>query len=107
MMKKIVLILLFAGLLFTEVYLCSAFLPMSWQTRIQRILPKTHDYSLITHPNIEGEVDQTLRRYPALRLTFYAILVVLLALNTWLLRVVWRSLRHASRKGLFVPAHNS
>lgn len=98
-MKKVALTLLLAALLFTEVYLCSAFLPLSWQITIQRVLLEAHDHSLITHPNIEGEIDQAMQRHPGLRLAFYGILIVMLVANTLLLRMTWNMLR-ASRKAV-------
>jgi hypothetical protein len=92
-MKKIALSLLLLALLTTEAYLGAAFLPMSWQLAIQRALPGSHDHSYITHPDLEGEIDQALRHHAGLRVIFYTILVLLLAGNTFLLVVVWRKLR--------------
>jgi hypothetical protein len=105
MMKKVALILLLFGLMFAEVYLCSTFLPMSWQITIQRVLPKAHDHSLITYPNIEGEIAQAMQHHPGLRLTFYGILIVMVVANTLLLRLTWNILRD-SRKSATVPARS-
>jgi hypothetical protein len=97
-MKKVALTLLLIGLLFTEVCLCSAFLPRSWQLAIQHVLPESHDYSRITHPNLEGEINQALQKHPGLRVAFYGILVLMMVANTFLLFVVWRSLVRSSRR---------
>lgn len=95
-MKRIAWIVLFFVLLLTEAYVCAAFLPMSWQIAIQRVLPSGRDHSYTTHPNLEGEIDQALRHHPGLRATFYAVLVLLLAGNTLLLVLVWKRLRRMS-----------
>lgn len=97
-MKKIALLLLLLALLTAEAYLCAALLPMSWQLAIQRMLPGTHDHSYLTHPDLEGEIDQALRHHAALRAFFYTFLLLLLAGNTFLLTVVSRKLRSASQK---------
>jgi hypothetical protein len=99
-MKKIALLLVLIALLTTEIYLGAAFLPMSWQLANQRILPGGHDHSYITHPDLEGEIDQALRHHAGLRATFYTTLVLLLAGNTFLLTVIWRKLRVRHRMGL-------
>ena len=98
-MKKIGLLLLLIALLTTEAYLGAAFLPMSWQFAIQRALPGGHDRSYITHPDLEGEIDQALRHHAGLRAIFYSVLVLLLAGNTFLLTVIWRKLRSTLHKG--------
>lgn len=97
-MKKAALTLLFCCLLFTEVWLCSGFLPISWQTKIQQVLPMSNNYSLITHPNLDGEIDQALRHHPGLRMTFYGILIVMIVVNALLLGAVWRLLIRVSAK---------
>jgi hypothetical protein len=97
-MKKIALLLLLLALLTAEAYLCAAFLPMSWQLAIQRVLPRSHDHSYITHPDLEGEIDQALRHHAGLRAIFYTVLVVLLAGNTFLLTIAWRKLRHKNER---------
>jgi hypothetical protein len=96
-MKKSLFLLLLIGLLTTETFLGAAFLPMSWQLAVQRVLPKSHDHSYITHPNIEGEIDQALRHHASVAAIFYAVLVLLLAGNTFLLTLIWRKLSNASQ----------
>ena len=97
-MKKVVLTLLLVVLLFPEIYLCSAFLPLSWQLAIQHVLPESHDYSQITHPNLEGEINQALQKHPGLRVAFYGILVLMIIANTFLLFMVFRHLVRSSRR---------
>ena len=98
-MKKVALSLLLFGLITTEAYISAAFLPMSWQLAIQRVLPGGHYQSYITHPDLEGEIDQALRHHVALRASFYTVLVLLLAGNTFLLKLIWKRLRAASASG--------
>ncbi|MGB8128224.1 MAG: hypothetical protein WCG81_00355 [Candidatus Angelobacter sp.] len=97
-MKKIALALLFVVLLFAEIYLCSAFLPLSWQLTIQHALSEGHDQSQITHPDLEGEINQALRKHPGFRVAFYGILVLLVIANTFVLFVVWRFLVRSTRR---------
>lgn len=103
-MKKAVLTLLFCCLLFLEAWLCAGFLPLSWQTKIQQVLPRSTDNSINTHPNLEGEIDQALQHHPGLRLTFYGILIVMVVVNALLLRVVRRGLIDASEKSASIPS---
>ena len=97
-MKKTVLCVLLIGLLLSEAFLCSAFLPMSWQLAIQRVLPQGGDHSRMTHPDLEREIDHALQQHPGLRIALYAVLVLLLSGNSLLLILVWRrcELRFAS-----------
>lgn len=100
-MKRIVLWILLLPLMLVELYLCSAFLPMRWQLAVQhalpRILPKPYDYSLITHPALEQEIEQVLRNNFGLQVAFNALLLLLLAGNTFLVIRVWKLLRHSSK----------
>jgi hypothetical protein len=96
-MKKIVLLLVLSVLLVSEVALLTAFLPMSCQRAIDRVLPHTPDQCDITHPDLAGEIDHALRDSPGLAVMFYGVLVVLLSANTWLVRIVWKSLRRVQK----------
>jgi hypothetical protein len=94
-MKRIVLWILLVPLALVELYLCSAFLPMRWQLALSRILPQSHDHSLITHPALEQEIEQVLRNNFALQLALEASLLLLLAGNTLLVIRVWKLLRRS------------
>jgi len=100
-MKRIALRLLLVVLIIVEIYLCSAFLPTAWQTAIvhglAHILPKTYDYSVVTHPALDYEIDDMLRKNPGLRAALYTLITLLLVGNTFLLTRVWRSLRLTPR----------
>jgi hypothetical protein len=95
-MKKILLIALLFPLLLFEVYLCTAFLPVQWQHAIDRkmlrVLPESHDWTPVTHPNLDQEIDQVLREHIWLRIALYAVTVLLLGTNTWIIHRVWRLL---------------
>jgi hypothetical protein len=102
-MKKIALTLLFVVLLFAKIYLCSAFLPLSWQLMFQHALSAGHEHSQITHPDLEGEINQALQKHPGFRVAFYGILVLMVIANTFVLFVVWRFLVRSSRRGTAIP----
>src|SRR6266478_3022096 len=92
-MRTACLVLLIPMVLF-EMYLCTAFLPMQWQRAINDslpdILPKSHDWTPITHPLLSEEIESVLREHVGLRITLFAITVALLLGNAWLIRQVWR-----------------
>jgi hypothetical protein len=101
-MKKAALFALLILLALFEVSLCGAFLPLQWQRAfddgIRVILPKSHDWTPITHPLLSQEIEQVLREHTGLRIVFYVITVALLVGNAWLIRSVWRFLRGLQRK---------
>ncbi len=88
-MKKATVIVLLIPLVLFEIYLCTAFLPLNSQHAIEkktpRILPETHDWTPITHPNLDQEIEQVLREHFWLKVALYAITVILLAANTWVI----------------------
>jgi hypothetical protein len=96
-MKKIALIVLLIPLVLFEAYLCTAFLPIDWQhtiyKKIPRVLPESHDWTPITHPNLDQEIEQVLREHVWLRIGLYAVTIVLLVGNAFVIRWVWRFLR--------------
>lgn len=96
-MKKTLLIVLLIPLILVEGYLCTTFLPMEWQhtidTKIPRILPASHGWTSITHPNLDLELEQVLREHIWLRIAVYAVTLILLLANTWVIRWIWRLLR--------------
>ena len=101
-MKKAALFALLIPLALFEIYLCGAFLPVQWQRAfddgIRDILPKSHDWTPITHPLLSQEIEQVLRAHIGLRIAVYAITLALLVGNAWLICSVWRLLRGPQRK---------
>ena len=99
-MKRIALFVLLIALLIFELYLCTAFLPTSWQhalnDRIASLLSQPGDMTPTTHPQLSAEIDQVLRENLALRICLYPVTLGLLLINTLLIRFVWRRLRAAS-----------
>ncbi|SRR6266446_1647454 len=92
--KRAACLVLLIPLVLFEMYLCTAFLPMQWQRAINDslldILPKSHDWTPITHPLLSEEIESVLREHVGLRITLFAITVALLLGNAWLIRQVWR-----------------
>jgi hypothetical protein len=105
-MKRIVLVVLLIPLTMFEVYLCTAFLPDTWQQAINDhvpdIFPKSNDWTPITHPLLSQEIEQVLRQHIGLRIALYAITLGLLIGNAWLIRFLWQLLggaQNASETG--------
>jgi hypothetical protein len=99
--EKALFIPLLAMLFLFEMYMLTAFLPKNWEHAIseQLVLPfdrESYQQSRVTHPNLEGEIDQVLRENPRLRITGYVIFVALLSGNTFLIVRVWRALKRKS-----------
>jgi hypothetical protein len=95
--KRIVLglSLLLLGIL--ELWLATAYLPAKWQAAVGHavsvVLPRHQDQSAVTHSALDQEIDQALRENIGLRLTFYAVVALLLAGNAALIVWVTRRLR--------------
>ena len=70
---------------------------MEWQTAISgwigTVLPHSYDYSRVTHPALEHEIDQALSQMPALKLALYSLFALLLAANTFAIVRVLKQLR--------------
>ena|SRR5882672_2177088 len=96
-MKKAALFLVLIPLTLFEIYVCSAFLPGEWQRAIDSgvwaILPKSHDWTPITHPFLSQEIDEVLREHIWLRVAGGAFTIAVLVGNAWLIYSVWRLLR--------------
>ena len=96
-MKRIAVTVLLLALIVVEIYLCSAFLPAAWQTAIVRglsqISPKTFDYSVVTHPALDYEVEDVLQKNEGLRVALYTVIALMLAGNTFFIIKAWRFLR--------------
>jgi hypothetical protein len=86
-MKKALLIVLLISLLMFEIYLCAVFLPLQWQhelnTVIVRFLPETHDWTPVTHPMLEQEIEGVLHEHLWMSVCLYGITLLLLAVNAW------------------------
>jgi hypothetical protein len=99
-MKKTLLIVLIVLLALLELYIGTAFLPMQWQHsingKIVQLLPQSRDWAPITHPQIDQEIEQILREHIWLRISGYLFSAILLVVNAWLIRRVWRHL-HAQQ----------
>src|SRR5258708_28800872 len=92
---KPLLIALLIPLILLEAYFCTAFLPLEQQhainAKIPNILPQDSQ-TLITHPNLDQEVDQVVREHVSLRIAIYAVTIILLVANGWVIRSLWRPL---------------
>ena len=87
-----------ARLLFALLVLVAAeaFLPAQWQSAISdRLLHGNpqYDYSVITHPAIDQEIEQVIHEHVGLQVALYAFFVVLLAANSVLLVRAWNAMR--------------
>jgi hypothetical protein len=97
MTKRIALVLLLVPLVLFELLLCTSFLPDDWQHAIDKRIPKIlsgshNDQSLITHRNMSGEIEDALRNSVRLRICLYALIALILVMNTLLVRLIWRLL---------------
>lgn len=101
MMKRISLGFLFIALVLAELFLLGAFAPTAWQAAVVRafshLSPKTFDYSVVTHPALDYEIDDMMRKSPGLRIALDGLILLLIGGNTFLLFRVWKWLR-ASRQ---------
>jgi hypothetical protein len=87
-------------LILFEVYLCTAFLPDTWQRAIDdhipNIFPQSNDWTPITHPLLGQEIEGVLREHIGMRIALYTITVALLLGNALLIRWVWRLSRRTN-----------
>jgi hypothetical protein len=94
-MKKAPVVVLLIPLILFEIFLCSAFLPLKWQRAIDRkilgILSDSHDWTPITHPNLDQEIEQFLRDHLWLKFVLYSFTVLLLVGNALVIRKLWRT----------------
>jgi len=86
-MKRILRRVLLAALVLAEIWLLTGFLPQRWQekmyTRMDDIWPsQSYDYSRVTHPNLEYEL-QPLKPFGA------AVLLVLVLVNGGIIFALW------------------
>jgi hypothetical protein len=102
-MKRILLLVLLIALTLVELFLCTAFLPISWQqalnNRVAGVLSWPADMTSTTHPLFSAEIDQVLRKNLALRIFVWAVILGLLVVNTLAIRFVWRRFHAAITSG--------
>jgi hypothetical protein len=95
-MKRIALVVILIPLALFEIYLCTAFLPIKWQLaindRITDLLPRSPDWTPITHPMMSQEIEQVLNEHSGVRIALFTITVALMIGDAWLIRRVWRLL---------------
>ena len=87
-MKRILLRILVTALVVVELWFLTGFLPQQWQenmyTQLNKVWPsQSYDYSRITHPNMEGE----LQRFEPIGTALFALLTVL---NGAAIVALWR-----------------
>jgi hypothetical protein len=86
-MKKVILGVLLLPLLALEVYLFVGFLPLPWQhglnAAIVHLLPDTRDWTPVTHPLLEQEIERVLSEHLWIRVCIKGITLLLLAVNAW------------------------
>jgi hypothetical protein len=92
--KRAAVLAMLIPLVLFEMYIGTAFLPMRWQRavndKLPDILPKSHDWAPITHPLLSEEIERVLREHIGLKVALFAVTLVLLVGNAWLIRWVWR-----------------
>lgn len=102
-MKKLILTVLLISLMLFELAICTGFLPLGWQQAISERIPPIlsgpqDDWSGVTHPRMDLELEEVFRHHLSLRIAYYVILALLLTANTVIIRFVWQRLR--SSKGV-------
>ena len=79
-----------------ELCLISAFLPPAWLLRIESWFPTNphqSDWSKITHPAMDQEIERVFRNLPWLKPGLITITIMLLLGNSWLILRLWRRLQ--------------
>jgi hypothetical protein len=97
-MKKLILTVLLIPLMLFELVICTGFLPLEWQQAISERIPlilsgPPDDWSGVTHPRIDLELEEVFRHHLSLRIAYYVIVALLLTANTVVIRFVWQRLR--------------
>ena len=95
-MKKTALTMVLLALVILEIYLCAAFLPSSWQVSIvqffSHLWPKTFDYSVVTHPALDYEIENMFRNHTELRVALYAVILSVMVGNGFVMARIWKLL---------------
>jgi hypothetical protein len=86
-----------------ELSIGTAFLPAEWQRsiggKIVHFLPQSNDWTPATHPHLDQEIMQVVSEHIWLRVGGWLVLVILLGVNAWFMRGVWRLLHSKQRGG--------
>jgi hypothetical protein len=86
-MKKAFLSLFLIPLCAFEIYLSTTLLPLRWQHELNaaviRLLPHSHDWTPVTHPMLEQEIEGVLSEHLWIKVSLYGITLLLLAINGW------------------------
>ena len=101
-MKKVLLTGLLIPLILFELVLSTGFLPLGWQQAISERIPQIllkppDDWSGVTHPRMDLELEAVFRQHVWLRIAYYVVLALLVAGNAALIRLVWRRRRGAEK----------
>lgn len=96
--KKILLSIVVIPLMVIELSICTGFLPVEWQHTISERIPwklseSPNLWSLVTHPRTDLEMEDVFREHLSLRIASYIFIAILLAVNSILIRVVWKRAR--------------
>jgi hypothetical protein len=105
-MKRVVTGAVFLVLLILELYMCTAFLPSRWQlaindkinSELQHIPPHRYDYSVVTHPALDQEIEQALKENTSVRIFMYAMFTIVFLVNGFAIIRIWGRLRRLSGK---------
>ena len=87
-MKRLLSLLLLIALIAVEVSLVADLLPRSWMPRTvvdYSSKDSLKDWSLITHPAMDHEIDQVIKGHPWLKPSFTLLEVLLIAGNAGLI----------------------
>ena len=98
--KRVALLVALLLLVGFEVLLLSVFLPARWQFFSDHS-SQQYEHSLITHPNLDQEIQQVWNEHPRLRIAAIAIYGLVLSGNTLVLVKIWKTLK--SRRPPFFP----
>lgn len=96
-MKKVFRGLSLIPLCALEIYLCTAFLPLRWQHQLNvafvRLLPDSNDWTPLTHPMLEEEVEGFLSKHFWIRVCLYGLTLLILTVNGWAVCRLVRTIR--------------
>src|ERR1700758_5366069 len=84
---------LLTGMILLEMWLVLGLLPYRWSHSLERRTQTPQgapDYSQITHPDIDGEIELMMREHPLTRLTVDTVLVGFIVVNTFGISRIWK-----------------
>jgi len=106
--KATALKLLLLVLIALEMYLLAAFLPDRWQVVmvqwLSRMEPRTFDHSVVTHPALDYEINEGVKKHPMMRVALDAAIAILAAANALLMAKLWKYLRGTGGRGVSRPS---